>query len=190
MLFPSFILLPAEIKTGYSGLVHTNEFLFENAYISIPSIHTNMLSTFLDNSSIWKRSWRWIKTRTRTYRICVDGWKRIKMKMMTETITGECDCSMHIKFSLHHSIQFYHFQMFLSGQSKTYQISCVDKIQLMCLPWQQKCMLLKMHLCVQGLIGESRKLSIHLLFSWSTSSIGKKMDNSLWKMLNTSLTLW
>ena len=31
------------------------------------------------------------------------------MKMMNENITGACDCSMHIKFNLHHKIQFYHY---------------------------------------------------------------------------------
>ena len=42
--------------------------------------HSNALSVFIENASIWKRSWKWIKTKTHTYRISADGRKRIKMK--------------------------------------------------------------------------------------------------------------
>ena len=31
-----------------------------------PSVHDNTLSVFIENSSMWKRSWRWIKTKTHT----------------------------------------------------------------------------------------------------------------------------
>ena len=45
-------------------------FSFESACISMlfnrPSVHDNTLSVFIENSSMWKRSWRWIKTKTHT----------------------------------------------------------------------------------------------------------------------------
>ena len=37
-----------------------------------PYVHTNTLSVFIENSSMWKRSWKWIKTKTHTHRIV---WK-------------------------------------------------------------------------------------------------------------------
>ena len=48
----------------------------------------------------------------RTYRISVDGRKRIKMKTMTKNIAGACVGSMGKEFNLHHNMQFYCFQMF------------------------------------------------------------------------------
>ena len=86
-----------------------------------PSVHTNALSVFIENASIWKRSWKWIKAKTHTYRISVDGQKRMKMKTMTENIPGACACSMRIEFNLRHNVQFYRFLTFLCGQSKTHR---------------------------------------------------------------------
>ena len=57
-----------------------------------------------------KRSGKWIKTKTHTYRISVAGRKRIKMKKMTENITGACVCRMHTEFNLPHNMQFYRFE--------------------------------------------------------------------------------
>ena len=51
-----------------------------------------------------KRSGKWIKTKTHTYRISVAGRKRIKMKKMTENITGACVCRMHTEFNLPHNM--------------------------------------------------------------------------------------
>ena len=48
----------------------------------------------------------------RTYRISVDGRKRIKMKTMTKNIAGACVGSMGKEFNLRHNMQFYCFQMF------------------------------------------------------------------------------
>ena len=91
-----------------------------------PSVHTNALSVFIENASIWKRSWKWIKTKTHKSRISVDGQKRMKMKTMTENIAGACGCRMRIEFNLRHNVQFYRFLTFLCGQSKTNQNSSVD----------------------------------------------------------------
>ena len=57
-----------------------------------------------------KRSGKWIKTKTHTYRISVAGRKRIKMKKMTENITGACVCRMRTEFNLPHNMQFYRFE--------------------------------------------------------------------------------
>ena len=57
-----------------------------------------------------KRSGKWIKTKTHTYRISVAGRKRITMKKMTENITGPCVCGMRIEFNLPHNMQFYRFE--------------------------------------------------------------------------------
>ena len=38
-----------------------------------PSVHVNTLSVFSENESIWKRSCKWIKTKTHTYHVSVDG---------------------------------------------------------------------------------------------------------------------
>ena len=43
-----------------------------------PSFHTNTLSIFIEDASIWKRSWKWIKTKTHTYCISVHSQKRSK----------------------------------------------------------------------------------------------------------------
>ena len=48
--------------------------------------HSNALRVFIENASIWKHSWNWIKTKTHTYRISADGRKRIKMKTMTSYV--------------------------------------------------------------------------------------------------------
>ena len=48
--------------------------------------HSNALRVVIENASIWKRSWKWIKTKTHTYRISADGRKRIKMKTMTSYV--------------------------------------------------------------------------------------------------------
>ena len=57
-----------------------------------------------------KRSGKWIKTKTHTYRISVAGRKGIKMKKMTENITGACVRSMRVEFNLPHNMQFYRFE--------------------------------------------------------------------------------
>ena len=57
-----------------------------------------------------KRSGKWIKTKTHTYRISVAGRRRIKMKKMTENITGACVSRMHTEFNLPHNMQFYRFE--------------------------------------------------------------------------------
>ena len=77
-----------------------------------PFVHTNTPSVFIESASIcWKRSWKWIKTKMRihAYRISVDGRKPIKIKTMTENITGVCVCSMRIEFNYRHNVQFYRF---------------------------------------------------------------------------------
>ena len=98
------------------GPVHTKAFSFENAYISMRlgfTVHTNKLSVFnlsvfIENASMWKR---WIKTKTHTYRISVEGRKHIKMETITENIAGVCT---RIEFNLRHNVQslFYCFERF------------------------------------------------------------------------------
>ena len=88
------------------GPVYTNASSFENAYISmrfgLPSI-PNTLSVFIENASIWKRSWKWIKRKTHTFRISVDGrW----------SIAGACVFSMRIEFCLRRNVQLYLFRTF------------------------------------------------------------------------------
>ena len=50
-----------------STLVH---FVWKRIHFAAlrPSIHTDILSVFTEKASIWKRSWKWIKTKTLTYR--------------------------------------------------------------------------------------------------------------------------
>ena len=89
--------------------VHTNAFSFsENAYISmrsgLPSIVTRW--EFSESGSKWNR----------IHIVLVwtveNGKKRIKMKTMTENITGACVWSMRIEFNLCHNVQFYRFGTF------------------------------------------------------------------------------
>ena len=61
-----------------------------------PSVHVNTLSVFSENESIWKRSCKWIKTKTHTYHVSVDGRK----KTMTSNIAGTYVGSMPIEFNL------------------------------------------------------------------------------------------
>ena len=68
-----------------------------------------------------------IKTKTHTYCNSVEDRKRIKMKTMTENITGACDFSMRIEFNLRHNVQFYRFLTFEWGQSKTHENGRVDE---------------------------------------------------------------
>ena len=41
-----------------------------------PSVHVNTLSVFSENDSISKRYCKWIKTKTHTYHVSVDGRKK------------------------------------------------------------------------------------------------------------------
>ena len=122
---------PSTLMCFFWKRIHFDEFR--------PSVHTNALSVFIEKASIWKRSWKWIKTKTHTYRISVDGQKRMKVKTMTKNVAGECVCSMRIEFNLRQNAQFYRFLTFLCGQSKTHQNSSVDANWSMreCL-WQRK----------------------------------------------------
>ena len=65
-----------------------------------------MLCVLVENASIWKRSWKWVKTKTHTYRISVEGRKRIKMKTLTKRIAGACVYSMRMEYNLCHNLQF------------------------------------------------------------------------------------
>ena len=114
-----------------------------------PSVHTNTLSIFIENASIWKRSWMWNKTKTHTCCINVDGWKRSKtnqMKTMTENIADGSVCSVRVDFNLRQNVQFNCFRTFYWGQSKTHQNRSEYAIR-----WQRKRILLKANLCRQCL---------------------------------------
>jgi len=89
-------------------LVHTNSFSFENAYISMRSGLPSALIRweFSESGSKWNR----------IHLVLVwtveNGKKRMKVKTMTENITGAFVCSMHIEFNLRHNVQFYRFRTF------------------------------------------------------------------------------
>ena len=51
----------------------------------------------------------------------MDVRKRMKMKTITEYIAGVCVWSMYTEFNLRRNVQFYRFQMFQCGHSKTHQ---------------------------------------------------------------------
>ena len=42
----------------------------------MPSVHTTALSVFIENVSIWKYSWKWIKSKSHSHRIRVEGRKQ------------------------------------------------------------------------------------------------------------------
>ena len=54
------------------------------------------------------------------------GRKRIKMKAMTENITGTRVCTIRIEFNLRKNVQFYLFRTFQCERSKTHQKGSVD----------------------------------------------------------------
>ena len=72
-----------------------------------PSVHTNTPSVFIKNASIWKRSWKRIKTKTHSYRISMDGRKWKRWPKILQARVG----SMRIEFILRH-VQFYRFRTF------------------------------------------------------------------------------
>ena len=51
----------------------------------------------------------------------MDVRKPMKMKTITEYIAGVCVWSMYTEFNLRHNVQFYRFQTFQCGHSKTHQ---------------------------------------------------------------------
>ena len=65
-----------------------------------PSLHTNVLSVFIENASIWKRSWKRIKTKTHTYHISVNGWKRSKTQQNKNDAR-----KYHMDYNLDHNVQ-------------------------------------------------------------------------------------
>ena len=98
-------------------------------------IHTYSLSVFSENASIWKRSWKWIKTKSRTYDISVDGRKRSKNASKwkrCQNIAGayvfRSLCGMRM--------QFYRLRTFYS---KTHHNGSVDANRSMRFWWQRKC---------------------------------------------------
>ena len=98
---------------------------FENADFQCfrSSIHANTLSVFI--ASIWKRSWKGIKTKT--HNISYHRERR-----------PTCVCSMRIEFILRRYARFYRFRTFKSGQSKTHQNGSVDANRSMRFRWQRK----------------------------------------------------
>ena len=51
----------------------------------------------------------------------MDVRKRMKMKTITEYIAGVCVWSMYTELNLRYNVQFYRFQTFQCGHSKTHQ---------------------------------------------------------------------
>ena len=94
------------------------------------SVLTKSLSVFIENASIWKRSWKSGSKRKGVHIVFVwtvkNGRKRVKLETMTENIAGACVCSMRIEFNLRHSLHLYRFWTFYCGQSKKHQNGSVD----------------------------------------------------------------
>ena len=69
----------------------------------------NTLSVFNENASIWKRYWKWMKTKTRTL---------VWLVWTVEKESNEHDDrSMRLEFNLRHrNVQFYRFRAFSCGQ--------------------------------------------------------------------------
>ena len=71
----------------------------------------NTLSVFNENASIWKRYWKWMKTKTRTL---------VWLVWTVENESNENDDrarSMRLEFNLRHrNVQFYRFRAFSCGQ--------------------------------------------------------------------------
>ena len=67
----------------------------------------------------------------------MDVRKPMKMKTITEYIAGVCVWSIYTEFNLRHNVQFYRFQTFQCGHSKTHQkLVWVDTNRSMRFRWQ------------------------------------------------------
>ena len=102
--------------SGLFGLVYSNAFSFENPYISMRFglVRSTLIRWAFSSEKRWfeKCSGKCIKTKTHTYRIRVDGRKRIKMKTMTSYVPRGLYLGMRIEFNLLHNVQFYRFRTF------------------------------------------------------------------------------
>ena len=100
--------------------------------------HINTLSVFNENASIWKRYWKWMKTKTRTL---------VWLVWTVENESNENDDrarSMRLEFNLRHSnVQFYRFRAFSCGQSQTHQNGRMEANLSKRFRWQRKRILLK-----------------------------------------------
>ena len=104
-------------------------------------------------------------SKTHTYLISVDGRKRIKIKTMTENITGAYVCSMRIEFNFHHNVQLYRFRTFWYGQSKTIKTVVWTRIDRCVFDDNKNAYLWKRHLC-----GQDLTLICFILNSYSTKN--------------------
>ena len=86
-----------------------------------------VLTRWVFSYPIWKRCCKWIKTKTHTCCISVEGRKRIKMKTITNNNAGAFFCSMRIEFSLRHSVQFYRFSVDSGKRTKTVVWTQIDR---------------------------------------------------------------
>ena len=87
--------LPVIVCNSLLGPVHTDEFSFENVYISMR----------LDLPSITHRFENALESKQKRIQI-------VLVWTMTENIAGACVRSMCIEVNLHHDVQFYRFRTF------------------------------------------------------------------------------
>ena len=69
-------------------------------------------------ASIWKSSWKWIKTETHIVLVLAVE-KRTKIKTRTESIAGACACRMRIGINLRHNVQFVVKPLSVDSQKRT-----------------------------------------------------------------------
>ena len=97
--------------------------LFSQAkqFSALPFVHTNTQSVFIKNASIWKRPREWIKTKTHTNRISVDGRKRNKTKWKRWPQISQ------VRVFIASASQFYHFRTFYCGRKSIDAFSMTKK---------------------------------------------------------------
>ena len=94
------------------------------------------MTVFIENASIWNRSWKWIKTKTHV--VLVRTAKTHQNENEDRNIAGACVCSMRIGFNLRHNVQFYRFRTFECEQSTTHQNGRVDANRSTRFRWQRR----------------------------------------------------
>ena len=105
-----------------------------------PSVQTNTMSVFVVNASIWKRSWKWIKMKTHSYRdrICVDGRIRIKMKTMTKISHAHVFVACAWSSTDVTTCNFIVFERFSVGSQKRIKTVVWTRIDRCVFLWQRK----------------------------------------------------
>ena len=133
-----------------------------------PSVQTNTMSVFVVNASIWKRSRKWIKTKTHSYRdrICVDGRIRIKMKTMTKISQAHVFVACAWSSADVTTCNFIVFERFSVGSQKRIKTVVWTRIDRRVFLWQRKTHTFEnVFVCRHG-------LSISTTLKWKACSQG------------------